>query len=66
MNGVLVIGDHDSDGDGLIDTQDSCVASNQEETITIGDCDTEVANQLLEDGCTMSDQIKVCRSHFAV
>ena len=51
---------HDSDGDGIPDIEDSCVASNQEQTITVGDCDTGVENQLLADGCTMSDRIDVC------
>jgi len=51
---------HDSDGDGIPDTEDSCVTSNLEQTITVDDCDTGVENQLLEGGCTMSDQIDHC------
>jgi hypothetical protein len=51
---------HDSDGDKICDENDKCTDSNLESTITIGDCDSGVENQYLEDGCTMSDKIAQC------
>lgn len=56
------IGPHDSDGDGIPDDEDNCPESNLEDTITIGDCDSGVKNQVFSDGCTMSDMIAECES----
>jgi hypothetical protein len=53
----------DSDGDNICDGNDNCPDSHLESTIVIGDCDTGVANQYLEDGCTMSDQIAQCEEN---
>jgi len=53
----------DSDGDTICDGNDNCSDSHLESTIVIGDCDTGVANQYLEDGCTMSDQIAQCEEN---
>ncbi len=43
------------------DDEDNCPESNLEPTITIDGCDSGVENQLLDDGCTMSDKIAECR-----
>lgn len=51
----------DSDGDHVCDADDSCPQSDLDATIVIGTCDTGVANQLLDNGCTMSDQIEACQ-----
>jgi hypothetical protein len=48
----------DSDGDGIPDTEDACPDSDLRPTIIIeDDTDTGVNNELLEDGCTLSDLI---------
>jgi len=48
----------DSDGDGIPDASDACPDSDLRPTIIIGeDADTGVVNELLNDGCTMSDLI---------
>lgn len=51
---------YDSDGDGLPDREDACVESDMEETITIESCESGVENRMLEQGCTMSDEIAEC------
>ena len=50
----------DSDEDGIFDFEDDCPKSSLDETIIIYDCDSEVANQLFDNGCTMSDLITEC------
>ena len=50
----------DSDGDGVPDPDDECDISDLRSTIVIAGCDTGVANQLFDDGCTMADQIGEC------
>ncbi len=51
----------DNDGDGVPDDVDNCPNSDLGESIMIDDCDTEVANMLLDDdGCTMTDRIAEC------
>ena len=52
----------DADGDGMLDHLDACLESDTSETITIGDCDTGVANVLDRNGCTPSDAIHACDS----
>lgn len=48
------------DNDGISDEVDECFESNFETTIIINGCDTEVQNQLFNNGCTMSDLIAAC------
>jgi hypothetical protein len=59
----------DSDGDGVPDPDDECDISDLRSTIVIAGCDTGVANQLFDDGCTMADRIGECaegaRNHKA-
>lgn len=50
----------DSDGDGVPDDVDICPNSNLSDTIVIAGCDTEVANELFDDGCTIADRIAQC------
>lgn len=50
----------DNDGDGVPDDVDNCADSDLSATMVIDGCDTEVANQLFEDGCTMGDMIAQC------
>lgn len=52
----------DTDSDGLIDECDTCPESNTDITIIINDCDTNVPNELFDDGCTMADAIAECLS----
>jgi hypothetical protein len=49
-----------SDGDGVPDGMDSCLASDVRSTIVIGACDTGVANVVLPDGCSLSDALSRC------
>ena len=42
------------------DDEDDCPDPNLEPTVTIGECDSDVENQLFENGCTMSDMIAQC------
>ena len=42
------------------DDENNCPDPNLEPTITIGECDSGVENQLFENGCTMSDMIAQC------
>ena len=50
----------DSDGDGISDDVDQCADSNANTTVVIAGCDAGVSNELLDDGCTMSDLIDQC------
>ncbi|MCX5886120.1 MAG: hypothetical protein NT096_09465 [Proteobacteria bacterium] len=50
----------DTDGDWVTDNDDQCPQSNLAPTITIGECDTGVKNQVSSDGCSMNDQIDQC------
>jgi hypothetical protein len=54
---------NDTDNDGIPDDRDSCPNSNLEPIIMIGSCDTGVQNQVLENGCTMSDLIAGCSAN---
>lgn len=49
----------DSDGDGIDDVDDACPQSDMRASIWIGGRDTGVGNELLPDGCTLSDLIQV-------
>ncbi len=50
----------DADGDGVSDDQDQCPNSVLRATVVIQGCDSGVANQLLDGGCTISDLINKC------
>ena len=54
---ITVVGVADCDGDGVPDDEDCQPDSDLSETIIIGDDDTGITNDLLEDGCTLSDLI---------
>lgn len=50
----------DSDGDGLSDAEDACPLSDLNDTVVIDGEDSGVENLMLEEGCTISDQISQC------
>lgn len=50
----------DSDSDGVVDDEDNCPDSNPDETVIIDGCDTGVANDMVDDGCNISDGIAEC------
>jgi len=50
----------DDDGDGIPNLEDACPASELSATIMIDDCDAGVDNLLLENGCTLNDEIAKC------
>jgi hypothetical protein len=50
----------DSDGDGVLDSVDACPASVLTPTVIIAGCDSRVANQRFEDGCTLTDRVLEC------
>lgn len=56
----FVIGQFDTDGDGIPDDQDACPASDTTPTIIIDGCDSGVTNLFPEEGCTISDEIAEC------
>lgn len=70
LGGLRILDDHvdmgaiespgvfDSDGDGLNDDEDECANSDLSPTIIINGVDSGVANELLEDGCTLVDLIE--------
>ncbi len=60
LNNFRVNGFYDSDQDGVPDAEDSCPESNLEDTVIIDDCDTGVTNEIVAEGCTMSDLIAQC------
>lgn len=47
----------DSDGDGITDDVDACLASNLGATVTVAGAATKVPNTLLASGCTLSDLV---------
>ena len=47
----------DSDGDGVLNGDDSCPDSDLRSTIVLDDIDTGIENTLFEDGCTVTDMI---------
>lgn len=50
----------DMDGDGVLDSDDMCPASNMSSTVVIGNCDSKVSNTLDTNGCTISDYVLAC------
>ena len=57
---ALSWGPPDDDLDGFPDAVDACPDSDTGLTVVVGDCDSGVANALLDDGCTISDLVAGC------
>jgi hypothetical protein len=55
----------DSDGDRIPDAEDACPHSDLNTTVSIAGCDTGVPNALLQQGCTLADQIAECATTAA-
>ena len=47
----------DADVDGFADDVDDCDASDKRSTVFIGSVDTDIANVMFTNGCTMNDEI---------
>ena len=54
----------DADEDGILDADDSCLASDLEDTISIYSCDSGVENILLDNGCSLNDLIAQCNQQL--
>ena len=52
----------DTDDDGVFDVDDECPDSQAADLIVIGDCESELPNQVFPDGCTMMDRIAECEA----
>ncbi len=50
----------DSDADGVPNADDMCSASDLTPTVVIDGCDSGAANVLLDDGCSVSDELQQC------
>jgi hypothetical protein len=50
----------DTDGDGIPDDTDSCDASSPSATVVIDGCDSGAENDLISDGCKITDRIDDC------
>lgn len=61
-DGTADVCELDTDKDGLVDDCDKCTNSITDETIVINGCDTNVANIIFDDGCTMADVIAECQN----
>lgn len=61
---VIVL--EDADEDGILDEDDSCLASDLEATISIYSCDSGVENLLLDDGCSFNDLIAQCNHQLKI
>ncbi len=61
---VMVL--EDADEDGILDEDDSCLASDLEDTISIYSCDSGVENLLLDDGCSLNDLIAQCNHQLKI
>ncbi|MDO9318032.1 MAG: hypothetical protein Q7V56_07510 [Gammaproteobacteria bacterium] len=55
-------GNRDTDGDGVYDDADACIASDLRATVVVGDDDSKVPNTLLGNGCTILDMITLIRA----
>jgi hypothetical protein len=49
-----------TDRDGVLDGVDVCLGSNISPTVTVGACDSEATNDVLENGCSVSDFVDAC------
>ncbi len=54
---AFVRGSPDSDGDGVLDGDDLCPASDLDVSVVIEGCDTVVENLLFADGCSLADRV---------
>ena len=52
-------GSDDEDGDGVT-VNDECPDSDIADTVIIDGCDTGVTNEVMSDGCTITDMIQIC------
>jgi hypothetical protein len=59
-DGIVAVLTFDLDGDGFPDDGDACPASNLAPTVVIDSCESGAENDLLSDGCTISDRIDSC------
>jgi hypothetical protein len=50
----------DTDGDGVLDTEDACPTSDVRPGVIIDGCDARVVNKIFGDGCTIADLITNC------
>lgn len=57
---VHVSSSGDSDCDGIPDTEDACLDSDLGASVAIDDCDSNVDNELLDNGCTLADLVAEC------
>jgi len=57
---TLFMAGQDSDGDGICNKVDGCPRSDRSQMLVIGGCQTNVANYLLPDGCTINDKLAEC------
>jgi hypothetical protein len=58
----------DADGDGVLDSEDTCFGSDLSPTVVIGSCDSGIENNMLDvgsgfPGCTISDKINECAAN---
>jgi hypothetical protein len=49
-----------SDADGVPDGVDSCIGSDTRPTVILGRCNSRAQNDLMVDGCTVSDRLDEC------
>jgi hypothetical protein len=49
-----------SDADGVPDGADSCIGSDTRPTVILGRCNSRAQNDLMVDGCTVSDRLDEC------
>lgn len=49
-----------SDQDGIPDGADQCIGSDIDPTVVIEKCDSRAGNDILSDGCSVSDRIQEC------
>lgn len=49
-----------ADGDGIPDGKDSCIGSDTRPTVVLGRCNSRAGNDVMADGCTVSDRLDEC------
>ncbi len=59
-DGTVIFVMTDFDADGVPDDEDACVRSSTSATVVIDGCDSGVGNDLITDGCKISDRIDAC------
>lgn len=57
---VVVDSDPDSDEDGVPDADDQCPDTDLELIVEVGDCETDMVNEVFDNGCSVSDEINAC------